>query len=239
MQVYGSLGASLRAYHDAGYFHRSPYGGNWGVEIEDGILKRVILRDLDTTLMRKNIPRPNRRRIETAYRLVDFERIISSLTGQGRAGMNFFDKKFINDIYKPIIESFLSGYFHELTIDRTRFTEQLYETSHFMFPSLGRKLVLNDQVFQLNERTPFYGRTWSNLYNLTNPAQITHAKIYKAPGGIDLNPAQMSLQVKYGGEDFKYKFNGNEVDAAQVSGATFTIRSMTSVTDLTQVLGFK
>ena len=43
-------------------------------------------------------------------------------------------------------------------------------------------------------------------------------------GGIDLNPAQMSMQVKKEGEDFKFDFNGTEIDAAQVIGVTFTIR---------------
>jgi len=56
-------------------------------------------------------------------------------------------------------------------------------------------------------------------------------------GGIDLNPAQMSVQVKKEGEDFKFDFNGTEIDAAQVTGATFTIRQMTPVKDLPQVLG--
>lgn len=57
------------------------------------------------------------------------------------------------------------------------------------------------------------------------------------PGGIDLNPAQMSMQVKKQGEDFKFNFNGTEIDAAQVTGATFTIRHMTSVRNLPLILG--
>ena len=56
-------------------------------------------------------------------------------------------------------------------------------------------------------------------------------------GGIDLNPAQMSMQVKKDGQDFKFDFNGTEIDAAQVTGATFTIRQMIPVTNLPQILG--
>ena len=56
-------------------------------------------------------------------------------------------------------------------------------------------------------------------------------------GGIDLNPAQMSMKVKKNGQDFKFDFNGTEIDAAQVTGATFTIRTMTPVTNLLQILG--
>ena len=59
----------------------------------------------------------------------------------------------------------------------------------------------------------------------------------KAKGGIDLNPAQMSMQVKKEGENFKFNLNGMEIDAAQVTGATFTIRTMTPVTNLPMILG--
>ena len=59
----------------------------------------------------------------------------------------------------------------------------------------------------------------------------------QGPGGIDFNPAQMSMQVKKEGEDFKFNFNGTEIDAAQVTGATFIIRTMTPVTDLPLILG--
>jgi hypothetical protein len=45
------------------------------------------------------------------------------------------------------------------------------------------------------------------------------------------------LHVKKEGEDFKFDFNGTEIDAAQITGATFTIRSMTPVTNLPQILG--
>ena len=56
-------------------------------------------------------------------------------------------------------------------------------------------------------------------------------------GGIDMNPAQMSMQLKKQGDDFKFDFNGTEIDAAQVTGATFTIRAMTPVVDLPLILG--
>ena len=56
-------------------------------------------------------------------------------------------------------------------------------------------------------------------------------------GGIDLNPAQMSMSVKKQGGDFRFEWNGQTFDAAQVTGATFTIRTMTPVTNLPQILG--
>jgi hypothetical protein len=59
----------------------------------------------------------------------------------------------------------------------------------------------------------------------------------KAPGGIDLNPAQITLQVKREGENFHFNFNGLSFNAAQVIGAIFFIRSMTPVTNLPGLLG--
>jgi len=58
-------------------------------------------------------------------------------------------------------------------------------------------------------------------------------------GGIDLNPAQMFMQVKKQGSDFKFEFNGQIFDAAQITGATFTIRQMTPVINLPLILGLK
>jgi len=58
-------------------------------------------------------------------------------------------------------------------------------------------------------------------------------------GGIDFNPAQMSMQVNNGPQDFKFDFNGTEIDAAQITGATFTIRNMTPVTNLPLILGLE
>jgi len=56
-------------------------------------------------------------------------------------------------------------------------------------------------------------------------------------GGIDLNNARNVIQVKKEGENFKFDFDGTEIDAAQVTGATFTIRTMTPVTNLPEELG--
>ena len=62
--------------------------------------------------------------------------------------------------------------------------------------------------------------------------------IYKQhKGGIDFNPAQMSMNIKIEGQDFKFNFHGTEIDAAQVTGATFTIRTMTPVANLLLTLG--
>jgi len=59
-------------------------------------------------------------------------------------------------------------------------------------------------------------------------------------GGIDLNPVQMSMEIKNGPESK----NGDsphflDIDPAQVAGVSFTIRTMTPVKDLPQLLGLK
>jgi hypothetical protein len=56
-------------------------------------------------------------------------------------------------------------------------------------------------------------------------------------GGIDLDPAQMAIETRTEGEDFKFNLNGVDIDVAQVTGANFTILQMTPVTDLPLILG--
>jgi len=74
------------------------------------------------------------------------------------------------------------------------------------------------------------------------PARLSPSDLEN--GGIDLNPAQMSMQVKKEGQDSKFDFNGIDTDAAQaltargaVTGVTVTIRAMTPVTNLPEILG--
>jgi len=74
-----------------------------------------------------------------------------------------------------------------------------------------------------------------NAYQDVNAAMNADQK-----GGIDLNPAQMSMQIKTGsptetfGDDSSFN-----IDSSQVTGVTFTIRTMTPVTNLPQILGLK
>jgi len=56
-------------------------------------------------------------------------------------------------------------------------------------------------------------------------------------GGINLNPTQMSMRIQKEGEDFKFNFNGQNIDVAQVAGARFTILSLSPITNLPQILG--
>jgi hypothetical protein len=66
---------------------------------------------------------------------------------------------------------------------------------------------------------------------------ITTNSAMNTPGGIDLNPAQMSMQVQKQGEDFKFDFNGVQMDASQVAGINFTILDIASVSNLPSKLG--
>jgi hypothetical protein len=86
-------------------------------------------------------------------------------------------------------------------------------------------------------RLEVYINSIENIRHQGSKKKISTNEIPRAPGGIDLNPAQMSMQVKKEGEDFKFNFNGTEIDAAQVTGATFIIRTMTPVTNLPLILG--
>lgn len=68
-----------------------------------------------------------------------------------------------------------------------------------------------------------------------DPAMNTVRHIHT--GGIDLTPALMSMQIKKEGEYFKFDFNGTEINATQVTGAIFTIRTMMPVKNVFLVLG--
>jgi hypothetical protein len=90
-----------------------------------------------------------------------------------------------------------------------------------------------------------YLHQWTDAYDTLDLKAIprkTVSELYDSamqsgPGGIDLNPARDVMQVKKDGADFKFEFNGQTIDAAQVTGATFTIRTMTPVTNLPEMLG--
>jgi|GEM_PF-3073122 len=58
-------------------------------------------------------------------------------------------------------------------------------------------------------------------------------------GGINLNPAQMSMQIKGHGDDFRFEWNGQTFDSAQIIGVTFSIDSMIPVTNLPELLGLE
>jgi len=62
---------------------------------------------------------------------------------------------------------------------------------------------------------------------------IVAHKDHKLQGEYDEQPDLLT------GGDFKFDFNGTEIDAAQISGATFTIKNMESVKDLPAVLGLR
>jgi hypothetical protein len=93
-------------------------------------------------------------------------------------------------------------------------------------------------------RLEVYINSIENINHRGPKKKISTNEIPKAPGGIDFNPAQMSMRVKKDGQDFKFNFNGTQIDAAQavtprwvVTGVTFTIRTMTPVRDLPLILG--
>jgi hypothetical protein len=108
-----------------------------------------------------------------------------------------------------------------------------------------RRIVLMEDMIHADKNgtiNNILNQQWKNNYPFDHAmnVKLTNWKIPEKisdTGGIDLNPAQMSMQVKEEGQDFKFNFNDTEIDAAQVAGATFTIRTMTPVTDLPLLLG--
>ena len=58
-------------------------------------------------------------------------------------------------------------------------------------------------------------------------------------GGIDLDPAQMTMDVKKEDGEFRFDFDPKGIDLNNIEGAEFIIRQMTPVTDLPLILGPK
>jgi len=97
--LYRELGRSLRAYHDRGYFHKQPHPMNIGVRMDASGKPAVVLRDLDMSEALN----------AASQRLIDVQRVVYYLARYGLAGDTW-----------SYLNSFLEGYFHELTADPQR-----------------------------------------------------------------------------------------------------------------------
>ena len=134
---------------------------------------------------------------------------------------------------------------HELVRDyefssvKTSSLKIAIKTESIILNSKGEPYPLNELTQDLKNKV---NRSWHffkmkagfDIYIVADKA-MNHATSQE--GGINLNPAQMSMQIKAQGADFKFNFNGIEMDAAQVTGVSFTINRMTPVTNMPQVLG--
>jgi hypothetical protein len=243
-QIYKMIGKSLRAYHDAGYFHRYPHAMNLGVEISDNKEIKVILRDLDTTITREEIKGGDLNRVEAAYRLIDVQRVINDL--------NRVTLEVERATVEPLIKALLEGYFFELEPGSPEFNEVLEQFVSIELASAVYDLRKSSQnKLVLNQNTPFYGKVWKCLYDLTIKNSSSKTMIAKN-GGIDLTPAKMNLQTKvmdsrFRGND-KWWNNGNDsirfhIDPAMLEelqnapGFAPVIINVRPLTDLQAFLG--
>ena len=202
-QIYKMIGKSLRAYHDAGYFHQYPHAMNLGVEISDNKNIKVILRDLDTTIIRKDIKGHDLNRVEASYRFIDIQRVISDL----HRGILEVEQASV----EPLISALLEGYFYELTPGSQEFNEVLEQASskectaavYNLRESSQNKLVLNGS-------TPFYGDVWQQLYDIALRNSLSPANTASAGGqngGIDLSSEKVNLETNV----IDSRFRGNDI----------------------------
>jgi hypothetical protein len=164
-RIYEMIGSSLRAYHDAGYFHRYPRVMNLGVEIGDNKNIKVILRDLDTTTTRQNMEGYDLNRVEAAYRFIDLQRVI-------------YDLNLVTLAERATVESLttalLKGYFYELTPGSNEFNEVLEQSVSMELAEAVVNLKESPQnKLVLNENTPFYGDVWKHLYDIAIKNSLT------------------------------------------------------------------
>jgi len=166
-EIYERIGQSIRAYHDAGYFHGYPHNGNWGVEMSPSGEIRAVLRDLDSTMTRENMEGKELQRVEATWRFLDMERIIADLSSGGIFGYKTQDKPAIKDI-RLLVESFLKGYFYNISPRSDEFSKLLEDATSKDFPvrEIRQKIFRKDIILNRNE--PVYGNIWGHLYDLSS-----------------------------------------------------------------------
>jgi len=109
--------------------------------------------------------------------------------------------------------------------------DRTYNQEHVIFERIRNGQLISSAVWIKTNEIKDSHYIWKN--------QKKQSLIgYSNDGGIDLNPAQMSMQVKKGDQDFKFDFNGTVIDAAQVAGAKFNIETIEPVKNLPAILGF-
>ena len=209
-QVYAALGRQMRAYHDAGNFHRYPHNRNWGVEISADGKVRVVMRDLDTTQKRDSLTGKSSLRLEAAYRFLDLERIISDLSAGGTA-MSWGGKgseEVINSI-RPLVENLLRGYFPEIPVKGGEFQTLLVSVLSPSFPGMVRGLRISDDKIVFSANTPAYGTLWKHLYDFSKKQKTRRQDdaMKENTGGIDFNPDKLHVNTQSTGKGIMFNID--------------------------------
>ncbi len=184
-KIYGMMGSSMRAYHDAGYYHRYPHNKNWGVEISNGH-PRVILRDLDTTFTRQELRGHDKSRVEASNRFIDVERIMSDLSRQGLELDLFNAYDFIPKV-RPLTLAFLEGYFPEIKIGSEEFNALLNSGERMLSPDWKNDLYMGATPRVDLENIPEFRFIWNRLRDLAAKQTRDTDAAMQAKGGIDFN----------------------------------------------------
>lgn len=235
-EIYEQIGQSMRAYHDAGYFHRFPHKGNWGVEFGQDSVVRAIMRDLDTTLSRAEIVGKDLRRMETAYRLLDIQRIVSDLSSESLATWDIPADE-INQRVRPVIESLIKGYFYQMNTESAEYNQLVEDSVSMNFAGMIRELRTGDDKILLNAKNRDFGNIWQQFYNVSDSAMLANNQKENNPGGIDLNPKHFELEA--GGHEIQLRmpFSPQQLEQLKVDGFTPVIIQISPVVNLPLLLG--
>ena len=182
-RVFEGIGRSLRAYHDAGYFHRFPHLGNWGVEVSKAHGLRIIMRDLDGTVTRASFRGEKTQRMEAAYRFLDLQYIVGKMTDLGFAfgTVNGDAQERVGAYLVPAMRSLIKGYFPEM-ISGEAFDRLFHEVKGqgFCYPTMQNEMDLERQM-------PFKS-IWTRLYDLS-AARTVEVKPEEASGRSEMREA--------------------------------------------------
>ncbi|MDE2215201.1 MAG: class I SAM-dependent methyltransferase [Candidatus Omnitrophica bacterium] len=190
-KIYKAMGRSMRAYHDSGYFHQYPHNENWGVEFTSGHAIQVVLRDLDTTVTRREIRGEDPVSVESAYRLMDIQRIIHDITSRTARGM--ITPSVRNSIVKPLVTQFLEGYFYDLNFKGDRFKKLVSDVLSEKFRMM-RADAAKDGHLVLNGQEQTFGHLWGLLYKSSEISRA-HAE---NPARQKASPAMSATVRRHG-----------------------------------------
>ena len=178
------FGRVLRAYHDAGFFHRFTFG-NMGIISDAGADGRfdVVVRDLDMTLKRSSLKgdEGSRRRQEAGWRFIDLLGIASAI----------FDETPLSDEGDGIFPNILRGYFSDSGAEELRGMLRAASEPAFFRDYSALRSSANDEpdrTLALNETNPAFGGFWAALFKLTEPRHSAAPDVQAGPSAAPERP---------------------------------------------------
>ncbi|MFH0985558.1 MAG: hypothetical protein V1882_08485, partial [Candidatus Omnitrophota bacterium] len=205
--TYRRFGRSLRAYHDAGYFHRRLDKDGLGMDTEKDIFSQATLRNLGETLTRGELKNHDLRRLETAYRFQDVHAVLAALKekrSDSPASLSSTPRT-----NGSLTEHFLKGYFREISPDSAEFSSLAGEAMSKAFAELKK-----EPAIFLNGRDSVYQKLWEHLYRLApEPKAVQKPGTQKASRSEVREVSSLSFPHALSGNPGRDSHSGSPIKA--------------------------